>query len=164
MTTLTITVDDADLRAAFARLAQLGADMTPIMKKAAGHLADAAEQAFEREASPSGVPWVDLKASTRRARAKRGHWPGKKLRVTGQLSSSVTPSFGPDFAQIGSNEPYARIQQVGGTIHRTHIRSRQTIGEHDITIPARPFLGLSPEAQEAILADVQAALADAFNG
>ncbi len=152
-----ITLDDAQARAAFKALRQRLTDMSPLMKKAAGHLADATETAFERETSPDGIPWVDLADRTKAARAKRGKWPGQMLQVSGHLARSVTTDYGEDWAEIGSNLVYARIQQKGGTIHqaaRSHISTRQTIGAHDIQIPARPFLGLSDGTTAAIQADM----------
>lgn len=149
-----ITIDDKAVQAAFARLRDLANDMTPVMRKAAGHLADATEDAFQRERSPEGVSWVDLAESTKEKRARHGHWPGQILQVSGALASSVTTDYGDDFAEIGSNVPYARIQQLGG----------QAGHGHKVTIPARPFLGLSEETTDAIMDDVSDALARAFDG
>ena len=116
------------------------------MRKAAGHLADVAEEAFATERSPDGVPWVDLSAHTMAARAKRGHWPGQKLQVIGTLAVSVTTDYGNGWASIGSNVPYARIHQKGGPAGRGH----------KVNIPARPYSGVSPEALEAIRNDMVA--------
>lgn len=149
--TITITLDDEQAQATFAELARRCTDMTGLMRKIGGHLADVAEESFATERSPDGVPWVDLSARTTAARAKRGYWPGQKLQVSGLLAASVTPQegalvIGRDFVQIGSNVPYARIQQKGGKAGRGH----------KVDIPARPFLGISAEAREAIQADMVA--------
>lgn len=144
--TIRITLDDQQAQAAFAALIERLRDLSPLTKKWAGHLADASEEAFAREASPDGIPWVDLSDRTKKARSKRGKWPGQKLQVSGHLARSVTPDHGPDFAEIGSNVIYARIQQKGGQAGRGH----------KVTIPPRPFLGLSDEALGAIQADTVA--------
>lgn len=147
--TINITVDDAAARAVFAELVRRGTDMQPLLRKAVGHLVDVAEEAFDTERSPDGVPWVDLAARTIKAREKRGHWPGKKLQVRGTLALSIgelakSAQYGPNYVEVGSNLPYARIHQKGGQAGRGG-RTR---------IPARPFLGLSDEAREAIQADM----------
>lgn len=156
--TIKITLDDAETQAAFAELNRRSTDMTELMRRITGHMADAAEDSFARQRSPDNVPWVDLSRFTKAARAKRGYAPGQKLQVrdlwewqklqvTGTLAASVTAqtarTWGRDFAQIGSNVPYARIHQLGGKAGRNH----------KVTIPARPFLGLSSEAKQAIKAD-----------
>ena len=145
--TIKITLDDAETQAAFAELNRRSTDMTGLMRRITGHMADAAEDSFARQRSPDNVPWVDLSRFTKASRKKTGHWPGAKLQVSGLLAASVTAqtarTWGRDFAQIGSNVPYARIHQLGGKAGRNH----------KVTIPARPFLGLSSEAKQAIKAD-----------
>lgn len=141
--TFTVSFDDKEAQAALAELARRGADMTELMGKWAGHLADAAEESFATERSPDGVPWVELSKFTIAAREKRGHWPGQKLQVSGVLAASVTTRIGSDWAEIGSNVPYARIQQKGGKAGRGH----------KVSIPARSYLGVSDDAMRAIEAD-----------
>lgn len=143
---ITITLDDEKLQAEFEALVRRLKDASPLMKKWAGHLADASEDAFANETSPDGVPWVDLSKATEKARSKRGTWPGQKLQVSGHLARSVTPDHGTDWAEIGSNVRYARIQQKGGKAGRGR----------KVTIPARPFLGLSDETMRAIDTDTLA--------
>jgi phage gpG-like protein len=66
-----------------------------------------------------GSKWVDLKPGTKKARARKGKWPGKILLVKGQLVGSLHPSPFEDRVEIGSNLVYAAIHNFGGTIHRT---------------------------------------------
>lgn len=143
---ITITLDDEQAQAAFAELARRGTDMTGLMRRVAGHLADVAEESFAGERSPDGAPWVDLAELTKASRASRGSWPGQKLQVSGELAVSITTEYGRDFALIGSNAPYARIHQKGGQAGRNL----------KVAIPARPYLGISPEAEEAIRDDMMA--------
>lgn len=147
--TITITLDDEQAQAAFAELVKRGTDMTGLMRRVGGHLADVAEESFASESAPDGTPWVDLSEHTKAMRARAGYWPVQKLQVSGLLAASVTPArgaveVGRDFAQIGSNVPYARIHQKGGQAGRGH----------RVAIPARPFLGISPEAADAIRDDM----------
>lgn len=142
--TITITLDDSAAQRTFEELIRRGQDTTDLMQRVAGHLADAAEESFATERSPDGVPWVDLTPSTKARRARQGHWPGPKLQVSNALVKSITVEFGRDYAQIGSNVPYARLHHKGGKAGRNHTA----------TIPARPFLGISPEARDNIQEDM----------
>jgi len=142
--TITISLDDEQAQAAFAELIRRGNDMTGLMRRAAGHLAAVAEESFATERAPDGAPWVDLSAITKALRTRRGAWPGKKLQDSGMLAASVFTRFGPTFAEIGSNVPYARIHQKGGNAGRGR----------KVAIPARPYLGVSPEALQAIRDDM----------
>ena len=151
MDRLVIELDTRAVEPLFKRLLALGADMTPLMRKAAGHLEDQTEQAFEDEASPEGVPWPALASATIAARERSGYWPGKKLQVEGQLAASYGSDYGEDFAQIGSNKVYAAIHQAGGRAGRGR----------RVQIPARPVLGLAPETVQAILLDARTMLAHA---
>ena len=144
--TITITLDDEQAQRAFAQMIQRAEDMTPLMRRIAGHLADVAEESFATEKSPDGVPWVDLAEITKVRRGERGHWPGQKLQVDGTLARSITTEFGRDYAQIGSNVPYARIHQLGGKAGRGR----------KVTILERPYLGVSAEARAEIAADAVA--------
>ena len=66
-------------------------------------------------------------------RASRGHHHG--------LAGSITRHYDATSAVVGSNLPYARIQQLGGKAGRGHKSE----------IPARPFLKLTEEDEEKII-------------
>lgn len=137
-----ISVDSAPIQASLRQLGQRLSDLTPVMREIAGVLADVTEEAFTQERDPSTqTPWQRLQQSTIEARTRRGFWPGKVLQQTGQLAANVTQDHGRDFAVVGSNLDYAAIQQLGGTAGRGG----------SAVLPARPFLGLSPEGEEEIL-------------
>jgi phage virion morphogenesis protein len=73
---------------------------------------------FDSQGWPANS-WQDLARRTKKAREKKGHWPGKILQVSGRLLNSIQSEAGPDYAQIGTNLPQARILFYGGTIQRT---------------------------------------------
>jgi len=111
----------------------------PLMKAIARDMEVSTEDKFEREEGvpkafhnrPSGGPirpWKRLKDSTRRARARKGHWPGLILQAEGKLASSVSTSFSRNTARVGSNSVYATTHEFGD-------RGRN--------IPDRSFLALS---------------------
>ena len=142
MAGVTIRADSAEVQSALAGMRSRLGDLSPVMQQVAGVLADEAEQAFEDQRDPSTLtPWEKLAGSTIATRTEARTWPGRILQVTGQLASSVSQDHGADFAVAGSNLVYAAIHQLGGAAGR---------GGKSL-IPARPFLGLSPDGEEEIL-------------
>ena len=141
-----------------------GQDMTPLMRRVSGILGSGFERNFAAEGRPK---WQDLAPSTKKARARRGKWPGQILQVSAAgLASSIQEFFTPTMAGAGTNKVYAAIQHFGGTItqhprsQRVYFRANEktgvignrfvkksqsnfsqwaTSGERRITIPARPF-------------------------
>lgn len=141
---INIEVRDAPLRAAFARLAKQGELMQAALKNIGEALVRSTRERFSREQSPAGVPWAALRPDY--AAAKKG---AKILSESGQLSRSVVYQVEPGRLRIGTNKVQAAIHQFGGTIvPRTadalafRIGGRLVIARK-VTIPARPFLGIS---------------------
>jgi phage gpG-like protein len=62
---------------------------------------------------------------------------------TTNLSRQIFPVVGDDYVQIGSDRPYAAMQQFGGSKSEfTHLWG---------DIPARPFMGISDQDKQNIL-------------
>ena len=158
-------------------------DRRPFFTAVQGRLMSNTKDAFRDERSPDGTPWAALKKATIRERIRKGQMPITKLRSNskGKIGSSLAGSLSPgsdgDSAWIGSPVPYAAIHQLGGTIdvparagkihrvkgagHRFAKREKAdevvdvTIPAHRITIPARPYIGLGPDDDAAILEDAE---------
>jgi phage virion morphogenesis protein len=126
---------------------------------------------FETEGSRIGKPWQRLSHKTIKQREKKGYWPGKILQRTGQLKRSVVSSYGEDYAQVSTNLIYAAIQNYGGIIHRstlkTYLRKKtENISAQkptqnkmsSIRIPARPFMRLNDQDLEKIKSKIIRAL------
>ena len=132
---------------------------------------------FETETGPDGKPWTPLKAATIRARTKKKQLPLTILRantkgVSGSsLAGSINAVFSDDEVRVGSPVKYAAIHQLGGTIEK-QAGSRYMVGRrfakrdkeggadvaikaHTITIPARPYIGISAADQGGILEQAQ---------
>ena len=82
------------------------------------------------------------------------------LTKAGHLSGSISARHGPDFAEWGVNRIYAAIHQFGGTIRPKNSKALRfalagggfaTV--KSVTMPARPFLGLSDD-DKADIADL----------
>ncbi|MFN3695329.1 MAG: phage virion morphogenesis protein [Ignavibacterium sp.] len=132
---------------------------------------------FETEGSRIGKPWQRLSHQTIKQREKKGYWPGKILQRTGQLKRSIISSYGEDYAQVSTNLIYAAIQNYGGIIHRSTIKTilKKKINSNPLTksqrqykagsnkmssirIPARPFMKLNDQDIEKIKQKIVLAL------
>ena len=114
------------------RLSQATTHRTPLMRSIAGTMESAVLQNFDVGGRPK---WLGLK-----------YRQGTPLVDTENLMGSITSDYTNDTAIVGTNEPYAAIHQFGGKAGR----GRKT------TIPARPFLKLTPEDELDIMEDIQA--------
>ena len=167
---VTLRVDDAQVRDAVEAAVALGADPSEITRRISDYLKQSTDERFETETDPSGVRWTALRPRTIAARRRKGHIPISILTETGVMRSQNVPFFDNTVAGVGTNNVYARIHQLGGTIDveaRTQtiyqrydaktaelqprfVRKRRSnfardvaVGAHEITIPAREFLGFS---------------------
>ncbi|MGY3910752.1 phage virion morphogenesis protein [Aeromonas piscicola] len=147
---LDISIDTANIQAAFARFQAMGENPRIITRQIAGILADSSEQAFADERDPeTGAPWADLTPRHQARRKKGGHWPGRILQVKGLLATSLTTGYSPTTAWIGSPMKYAAIHQLGGTAG---------MPPGPAAISARPYMGLDGVARQEILQAIQGAL------
>lgn len=105
---------------------------------------------FDDEEDPTGKKW---KPSARAAAEG-----GKTLDKEGHLKDSIDYHATSSKVMVGSNLPYARIHQLGGTIQPKKgkfLKFRGLDGENvfvkEVTIPARPYLGISDDDREEIM-------------
>ena len=117
---------------------------------------------FERSIGPDGQQWKE----SHRARFEGGH----TLVDTGRLRNDIVSSSGPDYAEWGSNTPYALIHQFGGTIRPTsasrlhfNIPGIGFRSPMEVVMPARPFLGINDEDEREIGAIIHHYLAEALD-
>lgn len=117
-------------------------DLSEPMNDIAAVLESATESAFEAEADPAtGQSWPSLSDAYLKTNPKRQG--GKILQASaGGLAASVAADSGNFWAAIGSNKIYAAIHQFGGT---------DDMPAGPAGIPARPYLGVSSEDEQAIL-------------
>lgn len=136
-------------------------DRRGLFKAIGDRLVGSAGENFRNERGPDGAAWTPLKPATVRARSRKAKSGLRILSETDALSGSIRAQATNDEVRIGSPVVYAAIHQLGGTISRA--ASSRTIvgrrfaktgaqggrevgiGDYTITIPARPFLGVSAE-------------------
>lgn len=160
MTQIRIDLKDAGLKDLLARLVERGSDLSPLMAELAAELLQSTRRRFETESAPEGQSWPPLSKGTLKQRGQNA----RALRKSGRLYQSIHARAGKDEALVGTNVVYAAIHQFGGEVQhfarsqvqavnasgrftkkrKTNRRERRvTIGEHAVTIPARPFFGVS---------------------
>lgn len=95
---------------------------------------------FEEQRAPDGSSWKGLSVATL---AKRKASNPKILRQDDHLFDSITHEVDAarGVARIGTNRRYARVQQLGGNAGRGR----------KVSIPARPFLGISEAGRNEVL-------------
>ena len=144
--------------------AQMG-DLTPVMEGIGEYLVDSTKVRFKKGTSPDGVKWAPKSATTlaRYGARKSNRVDTRPLfglsGVEAGLNSQIFHEAGPDRLEVGSNLVYAAVQQFGaakgqfGAYSGTDKKGRAYSGVAPWgNIPARPFLGISPEDETNILA------------
>lgn len=99
----------------------------------------------DEKTSPDGSAWKANRAGT------------STLYKSGALSRSIDYLASPDSVMVGSGLVYARIHQFGGKIEPKSAKAlafmvgNQFYMVKSVTMPARPYLGLSPDNQNEIV-------------
>lgn len=173
-----VRLEDAAVQAAFRRLMALSTDQTPLMRRIGAQLRQHVDERFEEGKGPGRLPWQKSRGAEDEG--------GQTLIDTARLRQSITFRAGPSFAEIGTNVIYGPIHQFGGTIKAKtakglvfrvggkrvggrigkggfRVGSRIEGGSwrrvQQVTIPARPFLGIDDQDRAEISAIVAEQLA-----
>lgn len=108
------------------------------------------QRRFEDGRAPDGSPWPP----SFRALAEGG----KTLVDTARLMQSITHVASDGGVEVGTNVLYAATHQLGATIRPVNAKALafkiggREIFAQEVTIPARPFLGLDDDDETEILA------------
>ena len=161
MAKIKIELDQTRLRVLLHGLIEAGKDLSHITAPVSEKIKAISIRAFKTESDPAtGAAWPDLSPVTLAIRKKKGITDEKKLQVSRNLLSSIVADHGKNFATVGTNVPYAAIQNFGGkkgSSGRGKYKTKK--GSFPIPwgdIPARPYLGLSV-AHERQIHDLVAA-------
>lgn len=142
------------LKKALHEAGERAADLTPLMDMIGSHLVGAAQKRIDTtNVSPEGAAWP----KSLRATLAGG---GPTLYDSGHLWRNINYAASSREVQIGSNLIYAAIHQFGGEIRPKNgdalvftLANGATVVAGKVTIPARPYLGISDE-DETKLTDV----------
>lgn len=147
---------DGNLKRQLREIGERAEDLTPLMDMIGSQLVTSAQRRIsDTNTGPDGIPWPQS------LRAKEAG--GKTLYAAGILRDSITYRAQAREVEVGSNLHYAAIHQFGGDIVPRiagaltfRLANGQMVTCGKVTIPARPYLGISAEDEE-ILTDVAAA-------
>lgn len=145
-----VTIDDKQIAAAIKRFMHFGGNSGEMMRDIATLGENTTRERFRTETAPDGSKWKpSLRAQLH---------GGKTLTLDGHLSGSVSSQSGAGFAEWGVNRIYAAIHQFGGTIKAKTdkgLRFKTPGGgfatKKEVSIPARPYLGVSARDEGEIL-------------
>ncbi|BCH55281.1 phage virion morphogenesis protein [Agrobacterium vitis] len=136
------TIDDQDMREKLAELIGKMTRPTGFYKNVGEHLLNSVKDNFEAEATPDGTRWQALSQTTRDLRSQKySNAPAAILRASGDLMNSINMQASDTEVRIGSSLIYAAIHQFGGDAGRGK----------EVTIPARPYLGLSAADEDEVV-------------
>lgn len=150
---ITMQIRDAEVRRGFRKLERLMTDTTPVMAAIGTGLVGSTHMRFVTQTDPEGQAWAALNPGY--AADKRN---SRILTESGRLRDSINSRSSNDEVLVGTNVIYAGIHQFGGTIlpkATTHLWFRiggALIKAAKVTLPARPFLGISSD-DEAMIAE-----------
>ncbi len=170
-TRLKFEVDDQEVREMLAR--QTHPDDDPLSHRIGEYLLRSTQDRFKSQTAPDGSAWKPL---TPRYLKRKKYNQDKILTLRGNLRKYI--QFQPldeKTVEVGSNSKYAAIHQFGGEInqpsrpatvryrskagkvlfagkkHSKGVTERNvTIPAHTVTMPARPFLGISAADDQEI--------------
>jgi len=136
MTDATIELDASHVNKSIDKLTKAG-KTRPLMDDVGRIMVTDTQLNFKSQRTPDGTPW------------KKTHRGGHILRKTGDLRNSIKYDLqGDDTVKIGTNLIYAPVHQFGATIkakNAPYLRfmiGGKFISKKQVTIPARPFIGL----------------------
>lgn len=146
--TLHIDIDDRRIQDVLTRLIATGQSLEPVMRGIADYGETSTQGRFKTETAPDGSKW------------KPNLRGGKILKQRMHLQDSITRDSGEDFAEWGSDTSvtYAAIHQFGGVIrpkNKPYLTFKVPGGGFrrvkQVTIPARPFVGINADDEANIL-------------
>jgi len=132
MPDITIRIDDKPVLDALNRLSRKMGDLSPVLRVIGEELVKSTESRFNSQGpAPDGARWAALSPATLK---RKKH--SKILTELGYLRGSIhSQMIGTHAVAVGTNSVYGAIHQLGGTAGRGR----------KVRIPARPYLGISPE-------------------
>jgi phage virion morphogenesis protein len=159
---LVTRMDASEAKSAFARLERVLADTTPVMRAIGTGLVADTHDRFDAAQDPDGGAWAALNPDY--AATKRGPGILRESAMSGGLQGSITYRASRTDVTVGTNKVYGAIHQFGGVINSksggllVFKIGGKLVKTPSVTIPARPFLGISREDSEMILDVVEGAL------
>lgn len=162
-TSLSINIksDLPKLQRPLRQLLKLGLNPKPLLEQIAWEGEVQTRERFSTETGPDGKKWEES--------LRKKLFGGKTLTRDGHLGDSISSAATDTQAKWGSNRIYAAIHQFGGVIKAKtskglafQLADGKDVVVSQVTMPARPFLGLSDENKQDIQATVRRYLREAM--
>lgn len=146
-----ITVnDDSSVLSALNKLALDRDDKAALLNEIGINLVENARLRFSEQVTPNGSPWQPSLRALNQG--------GDTLRDTGVLLASLTHTVLAEGVEYGTNVHYAATMHFGDTIQASgsqYLTFRVPGGgwakKKEVTIPARPFLGLDMDDEQMVV-------------
>lgn len=139
-----ITVDAENVKRLLKRLSDRLESPRPVLMEM-GEIGHARIVDNFQQESGGGKDWPDLKEATKKARARKGKWPGKMLQVTGAGGLIGSINYKTGSAKGNPSVTWGTSKIYAATHH---------FGDKSRGIPARPFMvlddGALKEMEEAL--------------
>lgn len=145
---ISVEIDDQEVQQAMKRLTAVVGNPRIAFSDIGEYLVLSHYERWEKEQSPDGTPWAELKPDT----IKRKREKSRQLDILvqdGYLRDLMRYNPSPSGLDFGTDRKY------GATHH---------FGDDDRGIPARPFLGLSDADQIEVVSILQEHLQNAMKG
>lgn len=155
---LEITFQPGRTITAVAALLASSRNPTPLLRAIGTGLLRNTQDRFEAETAPDGSAWAPLNSWYLSFKRGPGILRGAGMR--GGLQGSLVMDVDRGAIIIGSNKIYAAVHQFGATITAKNPRGLLGIRDYkgnlmgkarSVTVPARPYLGLSRRDEDTIL-------------
>lgn len=148
---ITYQVLDDQVQGAVRDLTRIMGNTTPLMRAIGAGIVGSTQQRFVTQKAPDGQPWLAVNDDY--AEGKRN---SRILTESGRLRDSINARATSDEVRVGTNVIYGAAHQFGVTIlpkSGTHLVFRfgdRTVFAKSVTLPARPYLGISTEDETMV--------------
>ena len=126
-------------------------DPSPLLAELGEYGLRSTRARFKTQTAPDGTAWAALQPWYQKEKRRNKN---RILALNGYLRGQMTWQLvGDRTVEIGSNLPYAAVHQFGATIKPRAAKVLIFRGHaaKSVTIPARPYLGLSDEDRREIV-------------
>lgn len=126
-------------------------DPSPLLAELGEYGLRSTRARFKTQTAPDGIAWAALQPWYQKEKRRNKN---RILTLNGYLRGQMTWQLvGDRTVEIGSNLPYAAVHQFGATIKPRAAKVLMFRGHvaKSVTIPARPYLGLSDEDRSEIV-------------
>jgi phage virion morphogenesis protein len=161
--TFSVEVNRSVAQAGVQALMRLGQRPGPLLRAIGVGLVRNTQDRFDDGRDPEGNPWAPLNAEY--ASGKRGPGILRESGMRGGLQGSITSQVSGEELAVGTNKIYGAIHQFGGVIRPKKAAALvfrmggRLVIAREVTIPARPYLGVSAVDEDTIM-DVVELLTD----